>query len=430
MYLAGLPDLISDTPSGGSTDPEADIGSADPEGEDPVTPRGDSTDPKATLNLAETEGGDTDTSTNGSTDPKAQTSSADPVGENSEYRDRVTSDEGYRRVIIVGNDVVSLFPNLMEENTGRIAGEKVLESEMIVEGADYMEIARYVSGNRDLCGDLSEVERVLPWRRKKGRRHIAGMQNIEMKGKKKHLSNTWAFPAATPTEREKRVLLQKMTEIGVRVIFRNFVYSFGGELFLQSEGGPIGARVTMACARLVMDDWATKYRGILERSGIEVRVMKGYVDDGRQISELIIRGTRYVKELKRFLWRKDWEDIDNMENKPDEVRIAEICLPAMNAVNPNLKFTVETAHDFPDQRLATLDFAVEEVRGIIHYTYFQKSMKTPLVLMAKSAMGEQQKYSIMTNELIRRMSNVRGNTGQNEKNRVINQYTKQLKNSG
>ena len=158
--------------------------------------------------------------------------------------------------------------------------------------------------------------------------------------------------------------------------------------------------------------------------------MKGYVDDGRQISELIIRGTRYVKEMKRFLWRKDWEDIDNMENKPDEVRIAEICLPAMNTVNPNLKFTVETAYDFPDQRLATLDFAVEEVRGIIHYTYFQKSMKTPLVLMAKSAMGKQQKYSIMTNELIRRMSNVRGNTGQNEKNRVINQYTKQLKNSG
>ena len=258
----------------------------------------------------------------------------------------------------------------------------------------------------------------------------AGMQNKEMKWKQKHLSETWAFPKATPTKREKRILLSRMAEIGVRVIFTNFVYSFGGEFFLQSEGGPIGARVTMAAARLVMDEWAKEYRGILVRSGLNVRVHKGYVDDGRQATDLIRMESRYMKEERRFMWRKDWEEQDKLEGKEDEVRMGEICLAAMNHVSPDLQFTVETAHDFENKRLATLDFEVEVINGQIQYSYYEQPMKTPLVLMANSAMGEHQKYSIMTNELIRRMSNVRESIPQQEKTAIVNNYTKQLKNSG
>ena len=161
-----------------------------------------------------------------------------------------------------------------------------------------------------------------------------------------------------------------------------------------------------------------------------MRLHKGYVDDGRQGTDLLIRGSRYDKTRKRFVWKKELEDEDNIKDESDEERMASVCLEAMNDLNPDLKFTVETRKDFQNGRLATLDFEVDVIDGIICYWYFQKSMRTPLVMMADSAMSDHQKYSIMTNELVRRLSNTQAGTPIEDRVKVIDQYTQQLKNSG
>ena len=96
------------------------------------------------------------------------------------------------------------------------------------------------------------------------------MQNPEIKGKKAGGRKVWKFPKAEPTEKEKRIL--RATEIGVRTVFRNFIYEFGGEDIIQTEGGPIGARVTMAASRCVIQHCETKYRDVLEKSGLSVRI--------------------------------------------------------------------------------------------------------------------------------------------------------------
>jgi hypothetical protein len=44
-------------------------------------------------------------------------------------------------------------------------------------------------------------------------------------------------------------------------------------------------------------------------------------------------------------------------------------------------------------------------------------------------MGERQRMDILSNELIRRLSNIGEGIGQAEKTGVVNHYTKQLKNS-
>ena len=183
---------------------------------------------------------------------------------------------------------------MKEVNTGRAVGKQVQKSPLVVKGVDYKEVVRYVAGCRHLCGDLSEVENVLPWRRKsgKGGRH-PGMQSKEMKGKTSGLDKVWEFPSATPTEYQQRILRSRMAEIGVRVLWTNFMYEFAGETFLQMEGGPIGSRVTMVSSRLVMQDWSEGYLDILEKSGVRADALKGYVDDGRQNTDLRIRGSRY-----------------------------------------------------------------------------------------------------------------------------------------
>ena len=76
-----------------------------------------------------------------------------------------------------------------------------------------------------------------------------------MKGKEVGLESVWEFPQLEPTEYQKRILLSRATEIAVRTIWRNFKYVFGGDVYLQSHGGPIGARVSMACSRLIIQDW-------------------------------------------------------------------------------------------------------------------------------------------------------------------------------
>merc|ERR1711954_64016 len=88
-------------------------------------------------------------------------------------------------------------------------------------------------------------------------------------------------------------------------------------------------------------------------------------------------------------------------------RMARTCRDAMNHINPDLVFTTETQEDFSTERLPTLDFEIWiSENNFIKHSYYQKSMKTPLTIMERSGMGYQQKYQILTNELVRRMSNI------------------------
>ena len=82
-------------------------------------------------------------------------------------------------------------------------------------------------------------------------------------------------------------------------------------------------------------------------------------------------------------------------------------MEAMNSVNPDLKFTTETQEDFPHERLPTLDFEIWiGSDNKVTHSYFQKSMKSPMVIMERSGMARHQKFNILRNELSRRLSNI------------------------
>jgi hypothetical protein len=193
-------------------------------------------------------------------------------------------------LIILGSDVVALFPNLTSKRTGKKVRGQVEKSELKIDGVNFKEVVRYVKVNEDHTSGLGELRKLLPWRRKHGGTR-PGMKNKEINGKKKDTEIAWVFPARKPTMSEKRQLMGVVAEIGVRVLFENFVYTFAGQEYLQTGGGPIGARVTMAASRLVMQDWGETYKKILTENGVKVRLMAGYVDDGRQGTSLIKRGT-------------------------------------------------------------------------------------------------------------------------------------------
>ena len=185
---------------------------------------------------------------------------------------------------------------------------------------------------------------------------------------------------------------------------------------------------------MVMQDWASNYQKILENSGVSTLLLAGYVDDGRQLSTCLPLGNRYDKHTRIFQFSEKALEEDTRNKNTGEStnqRMGRICLEAMNSINPDLEFTIETPEDFPEEKLPTLDFKLwQEPDKTINHCYYQKEVKTPYVIMARSGMATQQKLQILSNELTRRLSNVNHeNSELKQHTRIINQFTQELKNS-
>ena len=67
------------------------------------------------------------------------------------------------------------------------------------------------------------------------------------------------------------------------------------------SGGPIGARLTMALARLVMQDWSEHFSRILKKNLIGEHLRGIFVDDGRNVIDILSLGTRYDSEQRCLL---------------------------------------------------------------------------------------------------------------------------------
>ena len=153
---------------------------------------------------------------------------------------------------LLGFDVVGLFPAMKSENTGKIVRKRFLRSSMKIRGFSWKQGARYLAMNRTMTGELENLEKLLP-KTKSGAK--LKLKIKEINSKKEKIEDQWDFPEDVPTEEEEREIVARVAEIGVRAIFEHFCYRFGGKTFQQQSGGPIGARVTMAAARIVMQDW-------------------------------------------------------------------------------------------------------------------------------------------------------------------------------
>ena len=75
------------------------------------------------------------------------------------------------------------------------------------------------------------------------------------------------------------------------------------------------------------------------------------------------------------------------ENLPNIVRMAKACLPAMNSINKDLKFTTEAPEDFDKERLPTMDFMMCIIDGIIYHKYYEKLMKTQITVIGRPCLN-------------------------------------------
>ena len=328
--------------------------------------------------------------------------------------------------MILGTDVISLFPSLSPDNSAECIRKQVELSNIKWENIDTKELLMYMKLNEDMYKNrkvIDSIRKYLPVRKyqcRRGRKPTIASKNQGSK---------WVWPKQVINNSILKKLMGIGLGIAVKFLFENFIYTFGGKYFLQKKGAPIGARITMCVSHIVMQDWRDEYEVILEASKIE-SLMKGlYVDDGRDLIEMLRLGTRFDSKLKRFVHNRGWENLDIVNGVSRKELTKSQVLIAMNSINEDLKFTLETSEDFSDIRLPTLSFALLEEWWGINHSYYEKPVRSQVLLMEKSAMGSQAKYAILTNELRRRMEVLNDKIVDHEKVQIVDKFTQQLVNS-
>ena len=351
-------------------------------------------------------------------------------------------------LVHIGADVKALFPSLSAQRSGRIVREVVLESDMKFEGVDYRAAAMLVRYGMDHF-EIRKLglERIVPKRRYHRGQEPGVTSKEALGGDGDRDEDKWIFPPREPTETEKRSLIAACLEIGVRTSFRNSVYQFGGQYYLQTNGGPIGARVTMAVSRIVMYDWGKKLRNILREAEIKIWMDSAYVDDYRSLLSALRPGLRWEPSSKKLEFREDWREEDLKSEVSTTRRSATVLQAVMDSINPDLKFEMELEEDFPDNKLPTLDCRVwletspdsntTRTRSRVasqppqfNFSFFEKTMNSQYVILENSAMSYKMKCAILSQEVVRRMLNTKETISQRERNEILNSFSEKMLRSG
>ena len=214
----------------------------------------------------------------------------------------------------------------------------------------------------------------------------------------------WIHKPPPRNIRTRRKILGKAIEVGVKLLFSTFAYTFGGKIYKQLEWAPIGTRVACAAANLVMEFVWNRVRTIFKDSGPLYRLWMAlnFVDDARCWVTTFGLGTRY--SMGKFVWTLEAQKEDEEEKlTPEDVTFREV-LAALKSVSKHLDFTTERPSDFADHWVPTLDFKIgqDHERNRYKHNFYEKPMNSKWVLPHLSAMDPTAKRQILANDLVRR----------------------------
>ena len=241
---------------------------------------------------------------------------------------------------------------------------------------------------------------------------------------------------------EKKSILGKVVEIAVRTTFQTHFYQWGGKIYRQQRGGPIGLKASGTVAGVAMEVWIREFKRILVAAGVEVHLLSKYVDDVLIILGGLAKGSRWSQG--KVIQTEETTNED-AEKDIQEVTL-QVLKTAANSVTPYLKFTGEVAQG--ERAIAVLDTTVwygdkrskekwfhgdgvvpggEGDQGrCIQYLFYQKSMTNKLGILKRSAISEGTKVSTACAEVMRRLKNTSMFASREQVEEVLTEYMDNL----
>ena len=252
--------------------------------------------------------------------------------------------------VMVGSlDVRALYPSLDQEGSARAVADLIMRTPTKVAGIDWRSAQVFIASNMDHHELLREgIESMVPKRKNRGGKR-PGKTTPELSMKKlapgdaepakKSKQSLWedTDPYNTLSDLDKTRLLATVMLIATRLVFKFHIYRFGGEVFRQLRGGPIGLRFTSIVARIVMDSWITLFLAALLKAGVNILGAMKYVDDINLVIQMLGLGTRWV--VDSLVHTKEWEDTDRLAGRTRQDVSMEALRTAADSIVPWLEFT-------------------------------------------------------------------------------------------
>ena len=214
-----------------------------------------------------------------------------------------------------------MFPSLDAKKVAKLVAEEFLNQDIQIANINHKQLGKYVALNWTVGQiRLANLHHIVPKRRysrgpkpKITGEEAKGGKNLERADEE----SQWEYPYPTrePKSRDLKKLVAAALEISISASFSNHIYCFGGQVFRQLVGGPIGSRLTMEIARVIMMLFGRQMRSTLEEAGIQIHFEACYVDDLRYILSLL---ALYMSWDKRSKTWKDlrYKDLTKETSKP------------------------------------------------------------------------------------------------------------------
>ena len=339
-----------------------------------------------------------------------------------------------KQAVLTATDAEALYPSLNAQETARVVREEVAKLQFNMNQFNWKELSRYLAMTTDYFQWRRwGVAEMIPTRRyTKGKR--PGVTGEGPLGKEEDDEDKWVFPNMEPTDHQVKLLLAACLGVAVETVFTLHTYRFGGHIWQQLSGGPIGLRLTAVVARLRMARWMRELKETLGENGVEILLAGFYVDDVRMVTTVIPPGLRWDNSKRKLIFDQSWllEDLESGQD-PGE-RTSHLILGIMNTLTPDLRFTVELPSDFSSGRIPTLDtewwISREGNSQKLLYSFFRKPMASPYCTLESSAWAWNNKASSLSQEVIRRMTNVSEDLPLEERLEVLREFIDLLTNSG
>ena len=345
-------------------------------------------------------------------DPKIDTAK-DDIQINTDIQDQSA------KPVMIGFDVVGLYPNLDPISVAKITADAVRETSVRFKSIDYMTLTVYLTlvlGTVTMSKlGLSDC---IPKRRNK-----KNSSNSLISPNNRNLE-CWHMEHIRLTEWHKRELLALMLQVMVLLMTSTTCYKFGGSIYRQKKGLGIGLRGSAALARIVMCKWDCLWGGLMYKLGINLLLIYRYVDDLRLMLRPIKAGWFWA--CNKWIFDPARQDL-----RDPTTRTKEELLKSLNSTWDFLKFTCEGESDYSDGFLPTLDYSTKvQPDGYILYKFFSKQMARNQLLSYGTALSKGCIFSSLRQDLVRRLYNTDREMGTQCRLQIIKQFIQLAVNGG
>ena len=342
------------------------------------------------------------------------------------------NENGIDASFIVGSmDVEALYPSLDVEFTIAKVCELFYESNIQVNGINYKELGLYLSlTHTDEELIRKGIHESCPKRKHRRGQRPTITQNGMMENDEKRYG-PWVFPdISTMDDGGKRTMLTEAMRTVLKVLLETHTYEFAGTIRRQTRGGPIGMEITGVIAQVFMVWWDREFRKRLDTINIQLPLHERYVDDSNVGTEETEVGARYNGERLVVTEESRNEDADLEADKRTMLLLQKVA----NSIHPTIRVTIDFPSNHVDGKVPMLNIKswveTTERRTRIKYEHYEKEMATKAVMHARSAVPEQMKRTVLTQELLRRFVNCSRDLPWERVSSHANDFMKKLQFSG